>query len=255
MTSCQQIVASGKCCLILGLNFYPPKKTTSLADKKASILRFFQGEYSMYSMKELEKLIPKNCPGVSSMLVKDLVQQMIDEDGIITVEKCGNVNVYWCFESQIQMKLVQERDHLQQKLQDTTENIAATKQKLADDKKGLRSSVFSVQGKQKRRDTVLEELKDLDNKLKQLRANYDKVSQHKWNKDKIAKKTRDLSAAIRNLDTITDNIEIIVAFLCHEFSIDGNDLRTELNIPEEFKEFPELAPMNLVQDTNATARE
>lgn len=31
------------------------------------------------------------------MIVKDLVQQMIDEDGVISVEKCGNINIYWCF--------------------------------------------------------------------------------------------------------------------------------------------------------------
>lgn len=81
------------------------KETDSITPReKEPDSELFQETYTFYNIKELEKSIPKKC-GISPMIVKDLVQQMIDEDGVISVEKCGNINIYWCFKNQTLQKL------------------------------------------------------------------------------------------------------------------------------------------------------
>ncbi|KAM3162635.1 Meiotic nuclear division protein 1 [Lachancea thermotolerans] len=219
----------------------PPKRTTiSLAQKKSSILEFFQCEHSVYNIKELEKLIPKKCSGVASMLVKDLIQQMIDEDGIISVEKCGNTNIYWCFRNQIITKMSREIDMLNQRIEAAKLEISQTKMALDVSTKSSRKESFEVDGAVFSRAEKLEELESLDKAVKHSRSVYDQKSEHTWDQAKINAKTEALSAQVAKLDTVTDNIELIVSFLCRRFLIDKRSLQSELGIPEEFLEFTNM---------------
>ncbi|ELA42125.1 uncharacterized protein VICG_00766 [Vittaforma corneae ATCC 50505] len=70
-------------------------KRVSTDEKLEKIVNFFKSTPEIYSIKDLEKKIPKEC-GVSSMLVPDLLKKLHDED-LISVEKCGTSNIYWCF--------------------------------------------------------------------------------------------------------------------------------------------------------------
>lgn len=193
-------------------------------------------------MKELEKLIPKKC-GISSMLVKDLVQQMIDEDGVICVEKCGNINVYWCFKNQITMKLSGEIEIIKQRLKDCNAEVLRVQEELASQRSGARCETLNLDGQKGQRALYLDRIDQLDAQLKKARNSYEAIAETRWSEAKISARVKEVTKQSRKLEVITDNIEIITSYLCRTFTIDRNCLRKELNIPEEFAEFADLTSM------------
>lgn len=73
-------------------------KRVSTDEKLTKIIDFFKSTSTFYSIKDLEKKLPKDC-GISSMVVPDLIKKLVDEN-MIRMEKCGSSNVYWCFKHQ-----------------------------------------------------------------------------------------------------------------------------------------------------------
>lgn len=187
-------------------------------------------------MKELEKLIPKRCPGVSPMLVKELVTTMIDEDGVISVEKCGQINIYWCFKNQVIMKLYESICKLRSKIQETRKEIELLKFEINKQVKHEKCPKFSSDGVKYDRNTLLQELDDLKAQIKQRTKEYNKIEGLCWDDDKIKAKQEEISRQIHNLDVITDNIEILICSLAKRCSVDVFTIKTELEIPHEFEE-------------------
>ncbi|SCU84729.1 LAFA_0D11650g1_1 [Lachancea sp. 'fantastica'] len=224
----------------------PPKgkATITTAQKKASILRFFQEEHSVYNIKELEKLIPKKCSGVSSMLVKGLIQEMIEEDGIISVEKCGCTNVYWCFKNQIIMKTRQEMTSLKSRIEASEKEVLQSKSALSENEESLRTEVYQFDGITFSRKEQLETLENLTTQVKSLRTARDKMLETTWDKSQIESRTEALRPRLRKLEMVTDNLELLTGFLCRRFSVNLSDLKAELGIPEEFLEFSDLPSVN-----------
>lgn len=74
------------------------KKKTYTIEEKAVILQdILSLKHEVYSMKELEKLIPKKSNGViNSMQLKEVLDYCINENMVIC-EKCGISNVYYNF--------------------------------------------------------------------------------------------------------------------------------------------------------------
>lgn len=219
----------------------PPKKTTvTLAEKKARIMKFFQDEHSIYSMKDLEKLIPKRCSGVSSMLVKELVQQLIDEDGLISVEKCGNVNVYWCFKNQIINKIHSE-------MMQATDSIKKTKVKLeliSDQVKSQqevdRAPNFTYDGVAYKRNECLKEYEIIVKDQMELEAKYKKVIEKKWDDDTIKERYANIKQKIDYLEKITDNIEVIVSYFVRKHGLRRDEVAAAINMPDEFEDFEKI---------------
>jgi hypothetical protein len=73
-------------------------KRVSTDEKLIKIINFFKASQDIYNIKDLEKKIPKEC-GISSMLVPDLIKKLLD-DNLISVEKCGASNIFFCFKFQ-----------------------------------------------------------------------------------------------------------------------------------------------------------
>jgi len=65
------------------------------AAKSAKILTWFQETMGVYTLKELEKLLPA-VASINGMQVKEYLQGLQDEYQI-RVEKIGSGNWYWCF--------------------------------------------------------------------------------------------------------------------------------------------------------------
>lgn len=186
-------------------------------------------------MKELEKLIPKKCAGVSPMLVKDLVQQMIDEDGLINVEKCGNINVYWCFKNQITQKVYDSLERLKQQKEAKENETLQLLAQLKATRESERCEQFeAADGQPKERATELQHNQQLEEEIKRLQSEYSKLSQGRWDKQKIAAKKEALARDLQKLDTMADNIDLVVDFFRAKYGIDPKAIRQELEIPEEF---------------------
>ncbi|QLQ79620.1 hypothetical protein HG537_0C02670 [Torulaspora globosa] len=195
-----------------------------------------QDEYSFYNMKELEKLIPKKCAGVSPMLVKDLIQQMIDEDGLICVEKCGNINVYWCFKNQIIQKVYDSCERLKGQIEAKEKETIQIRENLRSTCNGDRKEVFmSGDGKTKlSRQELLKANREIEEKIKTLQSEYNRLSQTRWDKKKIDEKKQALNDNVRKLEVITDNIDIIIDYFRAKYGVEPKSIRQELEIPEDF---------------------
>ncbi|CEP60527.1 Mnd1p LALA0_S01e12948g [Lachancea lanzarotensis] len=220
----------------------PPKgkATITTAQKKASILRFFQDQHSVYNIKELEKLIPKKCSGVSPMLVKGLIQEMIEEDGIISMEKCGSTNIYWCFKNQIIMKTQLEMRSLNSRIEASENEVLQSKRVLQKNAESLRTEVYQIDGATFSRREQLETLESLTAQVKNLRAERDKMLETTWDKSQMKSRTEALQPKLRKLESVTDNLELLTGFLSRRFLVNLSDLKNELGIPEEFLEFSDL---------------
>lgn len=186
-------------------------------------------------MKELEKLIPKKCAGVSPMLVKDLVQQMIDEDGLICVEKCGNINVYWCFKNQIIQKVYDSCERLKGQVENKAKEAARLQECVKSTNDTDRSETFnSRDGQTLSRQDQLKVNREIEEQIKTLRLEYNRLSQTRWDKNKINEKRKTVDQNLRKLEVITDNIDIIIDYFRLKFGVDPKAIRQELEIPEEF---------------------
>ncbi|EDO17808.1 hypothetical protein Kpol_541p51 [Vanderwaltozyma polyspora DSM 70294] len=188
-------------------------------------------------MKELEKIIPKKCAGVSPMIVKDLTQQMIDEDGVISVEKCGSTNIYWCFKNQIVRKMFDSCNKIQSDIDSKSNSIkdieSQLKQTLAND----RSPTFIANGKSYNRVEQLSNKRQLDEELKILQEKYKNLSNVKWDKFTYQERKTELVKQNNKLNLITDNIELLISYLNKKYFIDPQQIRSEYEIPQEFMEF------------------
>lgn len=67
------------------------------AAKQQKVLTWFQESMGVYTLKELEKLLP-GVASINGMQVKEYLQALQD-DNLIRVEKIGSGNWYWSFKS------------------------------------------------------------------------------------------------------------------------------------------------------------
>ncbi|MES1920947.1 Meiotic nuclear division protein 1, variant 3 [Bonamia ostreae] len=72
-----------------------PKRGLSLEEKKTMMLDFFHKNQTVFTLKELEKSIPKNTK-IGSMSVKEVLKSLVD-DSKIDSDKIGIGTYYWAF--------------------------------------------------------------------------------------------------------------------------------------------------------------
>ena len=73
------------------------KKAYSLEEKGEIFTKILSATHEIYSIKELEKLIPKKSNNIiNSIQLKDVLKYCIDED-MVKCEKCGILNIYYSF--------------------------------------------------------------------------------------------------------------------------------------------------------------
>mmetsp|Transcript_13213 Transcript_13213/g.30049 ORF Transcript_13213/g.30049 Transcript_13213/m.30049 type:complete len:208 (-) Transcript_13213:450-1073(-) len=78
------------------------KRGMSLAEKREVLLQIFSDSEDVFQLKELEKIASKK--GINSMVVKDILQGMADDD-MIHAEKVGISTYYWIFPSEAGVRL------------------------------------------------------------------------------------------------------------------------------------------------------
>ncbi|QHS73162.1 Mnd1p [Saccharomyces paradoxus] len=174
------------------------------------------------------------------MIVKDLVQQMIDEDGVISVEKCGNINIYWCFKNQTLQKLYDSSEMLKKKIHEAECDITIYKRELDKTLATGRRKKFSIGQKSYNRETLLEKRKKIQEEIKKKSISLQKIESIRWTTAKIQENKQNIRLKKVQLEKTTDNIEILVDYLYKKFFLKPEQIKKEFGIPEEFKEFTEV---------------
>ncbi|SCM08014.1 meiotic nuclear division protein 1, putative [Plasmodium chabaudi chabaudi] len=167
------------------------KKGKSNEDKKLILYDIMLESESFFILKELEALAPKK--GIRSIFVKDLVQQLID-DNKIKSEKVGAQNVFWILKTEESSILQNKYQELKDKQEEYEEMAKVEKEIYAklenslslknDELKDLLTEVKNVLDSIEIKKTELDKLKKTDirqiEKMK-IQSNFATESIERWN--------------------------------------------------------------------------
>ncbi|KAF3429931.1 hypothetical protein QLX08_004557 [Tetragonisca angustula] len=197
------------------------RKGVSFEEKRIRMLELFYEKREFFTLKELEKIAPKE-KGIVAQAVKDVLQTLVD-DGLVRSEKIGTSVYFWTFPG---------------------ENITAVEQRISEASKKIVEAEFKLQKlkevceKEKigREDTEerqillheLEELKVKEDQLKQQIAKFSDADPEVI--AKIAEKAQKYKEAT---NIWTDNIFAIQSWCKNKFDISEECLNKQFNIPDD----------------------
>lgn len=178
----------------------------------------------MYNIKEIETIASKKT-GISSMQIKDILKLLVD-DGFVNCEKCGISNIYWSFEYTNIMRMTNEYNKLilqKAKILELTNDLKIQIESLKSERsnpKISRKKLMTQIAKLKNDNTQLEGISNT------LLAN---------TPDKINMKMKRLNALQIAIDSIMDNMHIMVNFIAdsNPTGMSKSDIRSYFHIPED----------------------
>ncbi|XP_076686468.1 meiotic nuclear division protein 1 homolog [Andrena cerasifolii] len=197
------------------------RKGVSLDEKRARMLQIFYEKKEFFTLKELEKVAPKE-KGIVVQSVKDVLQALVD-DGLVRTEKIGTSVYFWTFPG---------------------ENITAIEQRIAEASKKIVEAEFKLQklkdicvkekvGKEntEERQTLLQELEELKAEEDQLTKQIAKFSDvDPVVVAQLAEKAQKHKDAT---NLWTDNIFAIQSWCKNKFDISKECLNKQFHIPDD----------------------
>jgi Mnd1 HTH domain len=153
-----------------GTNQIQAPKNLPAAAKQQKILEYFRESMSVFTLKELEKILPA-VASINAMQVKDVLQGLQDEN-LICVEKIGSGNWYWCFTSDAKKlkentinTLKTEESKLVASIAETERQIEEEMGKREDDNEMLESNGMDRKALLEAHNALLKEAELLDKEL------------------------------------------------------------------------------------------
>ncbi|XP_076645643.1 meiotic nuclear division protein 1 homolog [Halictus rubicundus] len=197
------------------------RKGVSLDEKRARMLQIFYEKKEFFTLKELEKIAPKE-KGIVAQSVKDILQALVD-DGLVRSEKIGTSVYFWTFPG---------------------ENITAIELRISEASKKIVEAEFKRQklkelcakeqiGKEntEERQVLLHELEELKAQEDQLKNQIAKFSDAD---PEVTAKLREKAQEYKEAANIwTDNIFAIQSWCKNKFDISEKSLNKQFNIPDD----------------------
>ncbi|EZA57160.1 hypothetical protein DMN91_007304 [Ooceraea biroi] len=197
------------------------RKGVSLDEKRMRMLQIFYEKKEFFTLKEIEKIAPKE-KGIVAQSVKDVLQALVD-DGLVRSEKIGTSIYFWKFPG---------------------ENITATERRVADTNKKLVEAEFKLQKLQEEvqkekelkcdteeRKKVLEKVKSLKQEEQEIKTKIAQLSG--INPEEIAEMNTKAKRYKDGANTWTDNIFALQSWCKTKFGISEQELNKQFNIPED----------------------
>ncbi|XP_011705594.1 PREDICTED: meiotic nuclear division protein 1 homolog [Wasmannia auropunctata] len=197
------------------------KKGVSLDEKRMRMLQIFYEKKEFFTLKDLEKIAPKE-KNIVIQSVKDVLQALVD-DGLVRSEKIGTSTYFWRFPG---------------------ENITATERRIADTSKKLVETEFKLE---KLKEEIQKE-KELKNDSEERRTLLEEVEKLRKEEQEIKKQIAKFSGVDPEVITEmvektqrykdatniwTDNIFSIQSWCKNKFGISEQDLNKQFNISED----------------------
>ncbi|KAE8452177.1 hypothetical protein EG329_001644 [Mollisiaceae sp. DMI_Dod_QoI] len=191
-------------------------KTLPPAAKQAKILEYFKESMGVFTLKELEKLLP-SVASINQMQVKDYLQSLQDEY-LIRVEKIGSGNWYWSFSSDAKKtkeniinNLKAEESKLQASIMEMERQVEEEMVKREDDEEMLEGAGMDRKVLLQTHDILLREMEGLDKELACYSDN---------DPAEILRKVEETKALKDSAIRWTDNIESLESFIVTRLSSD-----------------------------------
>ena len=197
-------------------------KRVSTDEKLTKIINFLKSTNSIYSIKELEKKLTKEC-AISPMLVPELIKKLMDEN-MISMEKCGASNIFWCFKYQKQHFYsceIEKSEELRKVLEEEINKKTIALNKIKDSRKP------SIE-----RDELLEEYNKLKLTVQKIDEKRNLSEEFSFKSFLEMKKETELLK--KESEKLTDNIFALQSFSCKKFGMSKKEFGSNFDIPNDF---------------------
>ncbi|XP_014472729.1 PREDICTED: meiotic nuclear division protein 1 homolog [Dinoponera quadriceps] len=197
------------------------RKGVSLDEKRMRMLQIFYEKKEFFTLKEIEKIAPKE-KGIIVQSVKDILQALVDDD-LVRAEKIGTSTYFWRFPG---------------------ENITTLERTIADTSKKIVEAEFRLQklneeiAKQKELKKDTEERTNLLREVDRLREEEQEIKRKivqfsGVDPETITEMGKEVKKYKEAINVWTDNIFAIQSWCKNKFSIPKGDLNKQFNIPED----------------------
>lgn len=202
----------------------PPRKGMSHDDKMITMQRLMMESKDVWTLKELEKECPKK--GITAMSVKDILQELVDND-LVSFDKIGSGNFYWCFPSEAYNRRQVAREKLAASISSMEEEIAQLEAQITELEPGREDS---------------EERTQLDSEISEIQKQLDEVSlisqnYEALNPEAIRTAQRQADIAFNAANRWTDNIFTIKSWCIKKFNIQSAMFDKNFGLDETFDYF------------------
>jgi hypothetical protein len=196
----------------------------SIEEKQTKLLKWFQDEHTMYTIKEVESIASKRT-GISSMQIKDILKMLID-DGLVQCEKCGISNIYWSFQYTGIMKLNSDFKRLTTKKETLINSIREAKTEV---------DTLKIERKMdiQEREELLIQAKNLE--IANAEINRKIQSLLESSPEQIEQKETTVRNIQMAIDTMYENLDILVSFIydANPSGLSKTAIREYFGIPDE----------------------
>eukprot|EP00871_Galdieria_phlegrea_P002884 jgi/Galph1/3597/GphlegSOOS_G2308.1 len=198
------------------------KKGLSFEEKRSRMLEIFTNSKTFFTLKELEKVAPKQ-KGIVLPSVKEVLQSLVDDD-IVSVDKCGTQTVYWCLPSQAVQKKRKRIALLAEKIQTSKEAY----EKLSKQREQLQESQHDSDEKT----SLISDIDSLESKRNHLKEQLDIYAE--CDPETLSEMKKVSQIALEAANRWTDNIFSIRSWVSSKFGLQGSEFDKHFGIPEDF---------------------
>lgn len=192
-----------------------------MEEKTKRILDLLQKTENFFTLKELEKIAPKE-KGVVSQSVKEALDILVSENKA-KEEKIGQARYYWSFVSDQIVEKENKKKELEEELAKKKEQL-----RLLSDK--LREAKQERQSGEKRR----KQLELLQQSKKQLLEVQKELALYEENSpEQLEQLEKGLELLKQDANTYTDHIFTLKSYLCNELNLERSAFDANFHIPAD----------------------
>ncbi|KAK1348584.1 meiotic nuclear division protein Mnd1 [Hamiltosporidium magnivora] len=196
-------------------------KRTTQEEKRQKVLDFFKEKKEFFTLKELEKLLPK-AKGVVSQKVKEIIQSLVDDD-LIKQEKIGISHYFWCFPS------------------DTLHTLELSLSKCENENKKMKEEISQKEKELKKMYKLRQESDIRSDMIVQWNSLKDTVLQQnkeinmfsECDPDLYNKNLNEISLMKESINKITDNIFTLQSYVSDKFNVERVDFNNNFSVDDD----------------------
>ncbi|TBT99987.1 meiotic nuclear division protein Mnd1 [Hamiltosporidium tvaerminnensis] len=196
-------------------------KRTTQEEKRQKVLDFFKEKKEFFTLKELEKLLPK-AKGVVSQKVKEIIQSLVDDD-LIKQEKIGISHYFWCFPS------------------DTLHTLELSLSKCENENKKMKEEISQKEKELKKMCKLRQESDIRSDMIVQWNSLKDTVLQQnkeinmfsECDPDLYNKNLNEISLMKESINKITDNIFTLQSYVSDKFNVERVDFNNNFSVDDD----------------------
>lgn len=193
-------------------------------DKLLNMQRLMMESKDVWTLKELEKECPKR--GITAMAVKDVLQELVDND-LVSFDKIGSGNFYWCFPSDAYNKRQVAIANLSTSVSSMEAEIAEIEAQIAELEPGREDSEERAQ-----LDSEVAEIQKQLSQVQLISQNYEAL-----NPEAIRTAQRHAELALEAANRWTDNIFTIKSWCVKKFNLQSSQFDKNFQLDESFDYF------------------